>query len=290
VNAVKYDLSTTSRLGNRKSNQDRFAVVETPNAVLMVLADGMSGHADGKLAADTVVDSIVQSFNNTTFPHPKPTKFLEQVIAIAQQDILNAGARQNPPSDPRTTCVAAVVQEGQAWCGHVGDSRLYWLRQGRVLSRTLDHSRVEELYQKGLITAEQREKHPQRNIVTQCMGSRSRRPKPRISLPMPMQPDDVLLLCSDGLWGALPQNQLVEYLNEFDVGYALEELAQKAEENTFPKCDNVSAIAFRWQANTPLEPTLTAKKRVEDNSKDLEELTRSLEEITKAVKALDGGR
>ena len=178
---MKYQLSTTCRLGNRKTNQDRFAVVETTNAVMMVVADGMSGHSDGKLAADTLVESVVRSFNNTKFPHPEPHTFFQQILAIAHQEVLAAGAKQSPPVTPRTTCVLCLVQQATAIWAHVGDSRLYWIRNGKVLEQTRDHSRVEEMYQQGLISAEQKEKHPQRNIVTQCIGSPKKPPKPAIS-------------------------------------------------------------------------------------------------------------
>jgi serine/threonine protein phosphatase PrpC len=286
---MKYQIATASRLGNRKANQDRFAIVETSNAILMVVADGMSGHSDGKLAADTLVDSVVRSFNNTKFPHSKPHVFFSQILTIAQQEVIAAGAQRNPPITPRTTCVLCLVQQGTAIWAHVGDSRLYWIRNGEILEQTRDHSKVEQMYQQGLITAQQKEKHPQRNIVTQCIGSPSKPPKPTISQKTPLTEDDVLLLCSDGLWGQLPTRGLAGSFKKYNVEYALEKLAHNAEQNGFPKSDNISGIAFRWLSNAktrPDHPNSSSKDQEElDHLGDgLDDISRSLDKIQKGIR------
>ena len=282
---MKYQLATTCRLGNRKSNQDRFSVVETGEAVLMVVADGMSGHDEGKLAADTVIDSLVRSFNSTRFPHPAPHKFLAQILAIANKEVLEAGAQRTPPITPRTTCVVCLVQQGSAIWAHVGDSRLYWIRQGKILEQTADHSRVEELYQQGIITAEQKLRHPQRNIVTQCIGSPKKPPKPTISQKTPLSPEDVLLLCSDGLWGQLPEDQLAAGLIQNNIEDALEKLAHDAELNGFPRSDNISAVAFHWLSNE--KSSSAAYKPLLDDLDDLNDgldaMRKTLDEIEKDI-------
>lgn len=252
---MKYQFATASRLGNRKANQDRIAVVETGGAVMMVVADGMSGHADGKLAADTLVESVVRSFNSTRFPHPAPHNFFKQILAIAQREVLAAGARRAPPTTPRTTCVLCLVQNSTATWAHVGDSRLYWIRNGKILEQTQDHSQVEEMYQQGLISLEQKINHPQRNVVTQCIGSPMQPPVPAISRITPLSADDVLLLCSDGLWGQLPPEHLTKVFKQNAVEHAVEQLAHDAEANFFPKSDNISAIAFRWVSQAQFSQT-----------------------------------
>jgi len=282
---MKYQLATTCRLGNRKSNQDRFSVVETSEAVLMVVADGMSGHAQGKLAADTLVESLVHSFNSCRFPHPDPRKFLEQTIGIANKEVLDAGAKCSPPVTPRTTCVVCLVQKGTAIWAHVGDSRLYRIRRGKILDQTADHSRVEELYQQGLITAEQKLRHPQRNIVTQCIGSPTKPPKPTISQPTPLSVDDVLLLCSDGLWGQLPPEQVADGFNQKSIEASLEKLAHDAELNGFPKSDNISAVAFHWLSNeqsaSALQKPLT--EDLDDLSDGMDAMLKTIDEIEKDI-------
>jgi serine/threonine protein phosphatase PrpC len=285
---MKYQLATACRLGNRKANQDRFAVVETSNAVMMVVADGMSGHSDGKLAADTLVESVVRSFNNTKFPHPTPQTFFQQILTIAQQEVLAAGAKQSPPVAPRTTCVLCLVQQGTATWAHVGDSRVYWIRNGKILEQSRDHSRVEQMYQQGLITAEQKERHPQRNIVTQCIGSPNKPPRPTISQKPPLAADDVLLLCSDGLWGQLPNEQLADHFKRYSVDYALEKLAHDAEANGFPKSDNISGIAFRWISDakaqsTHHQPLLKDLEELDHLADGLDDMVRTLDKIEKDI-------
>lgn len=284
---MKYQLATASRLGNRKSNQDRFAVVETNDAILMVVADGMSGHSGGKLAADTLVDSVVRSFNNTRFPHPEPHKFFQQILAIAQQEVVAAGAAHQPPLSPRTTCVLCLVQQGTAIWAHVGDSRLYWIRHGKTLEKTTDHSHVEQMYQQGLIREAEKEKHPQRNIVTQCIGSRKKPPKPAISQKTPLTVDDVLLLCSDGLWGQLPAEQLAGVFLRFDVEYALETLAKNAEANGFPKSDNISAIAFRWFSNA--KSAVSSAQPLPEDVEEMDRLSDSVDDISRALNEIEKG-
>jgi len=285
---MKYHLATTCRLGNRKTNQDRFAVVETCNAVMIVIADGMSGHSEGKLAADTLVDSVVRSFNNTKFPHAMPQKFFQQIIAIAHQEVLDAGKKCSPPVSPRTTCVLCLIQQGTAIWAHVGDSRLYWIRDGKILKHTRDHSRVEEMYQQGLITAEQKLRHPERNIVTQCIGSAKKPPRPTISQTKPLKADDVLLLCSDGLWGQLPEGQLADTFKRYNVNYALDKLAHDAEANGFPKSDNISGVAFHWLSNakSPSEPParlLNDPEELDHLGDGLDSMTRTLNQIEKDI-------
>jgi serine/threonine protein phosphatase PrpC len=282
---MKYQLATTCRLGNRKSNQDRFSVVETNEAILMVVADGMSGHSEGKLAADTVVDSLVRSFNSTRFPHPAPHKFLAQILTIANKEVLEAGMKCSPPVTPRTTCVVCLVQQGYAIWAHVGDSRLYWIRNGNILEQTSDHSRVEELYQQGLITAEQKLRHPQRNIVTQCIGSPRKPPRPTISQKTPLSSDDVLLLCSDGLWGQLTEDRVSGGFTQNNIEEALEKLAHDAELNGFPKSDNISAVAFHWMSNekttsTPYKPLL---EDLDDLNDGLDAMRKTLDDIEKGI-------
>lgn len=280
---MDYFISTTSLLGNRSSNQDKVGVAEKKDAVLLVLADGMSGHAGGKLASETFVKSVSQSFHASQFPHPIPKKFLREIITIANQDVLDVGARQNPPQQPRTTCVVALIQQGHAWWAHIGDSRLYLLRNGTTNIQTTDHSKVAELFSRGLISKEERQKHPERHIITRCIGTPNIRPMPTVSDKTELQHDDVLLLCTDGLWGALPEEELLQYMDNNHIESALEELAIKAETATYPHSDNVSAVALRWNS-------LKGHKHIREEAADddFNDLGDDLDAINQAVQKLQG--
>ena len=279
---MKYDIAYTNRLGNRHSNEDRFTAVETPHAVFMVLADGMGGHRGGKLAAQTAVDCAAQLFNNIHKPLADPPQFLEDAIRIAHLDVLQAGRMQHPPMDPRTTCVMCLVQDGYAWWAHVGDSRLYHLRFSRVISHTIDHSEVEDLFQHGLITEQEKLTHPSRNMVLQCIGSPRHVPQPAFSSKTALQRGDVLLLCSDGLWSAYNDEQLGRQLRGTELSEAIETLAYEAEAKTFPNSDNISVMAMRWQSSAAIEAA-----PLDPGGSEYDELAEGLNAIDRALREFE---
>jgi serine/threonine protein phosphatase PrpC len=139
-----------------------------------------------------------------------------------------------------------VVQDGIVHWSHVGDSRAYHLRNGNIVSRTRDHSQVEEMVRLGVIGADQARGHTQRHIVTRCMGSSTHMPVPDFSAPTPLQANDTLLLCTDGLWGPLNEDSFATTLSTGDLHVSLNRLAQAAEVASQPRSDNITAIAFRW--------------------------------------------
>lgn len=278
---MKYDIATANRLGDRKENQDRIGVVETPSTLVMVVADGMGGLSGGKLAAETFVNSIIRSTNNAGLPLQDPLVFLEQVIKIGHYDVLAAGRRQHPPIEPGTTCVICVLQGGCAWWAHVGDSRLYHLRRGHILSRTKDHSQVEKLVREGRIRPQDRHHHPEQNIITRCIGCGVTLPEPSFSRQTVLEPEDILLLCTDGLWGALIESQLGDALCSSRLDTDLNALAQHAESESYPKSDNISAIALRWEFNAA--NTLASFVHLETDGEQLEDLSEGLKAINRVV-------
>lgn len=282
---MDYSITTTSLLGNRQVNQDKVGIAEKSEAVLLVLADGMSGHAGGKLAAETFVESVIESFNSCQFPHPDPKKFLSEVITIANQDVINAGAKENPPQQPRTTCVVTLMQQGHAWWAHVGDSRLYLLRHGVTHIRTEDHSKVAEMHRKGLISAEEMLKHPERNIITRCIGTPQIRVLPTISDETELLHNDIIFLCTDGLWGAVSEELLRQYMEENNLDESLEQLAEKAEANSYPHSDNISAVALRWNSEKGRKTI-----REQESEHEFDELSEGLDAINMALRKLEQGK
>lgn len=253
---MRYVTALANRLGNRACNQDRARIVERGPAVLLALADGMGGHARGELAAQALVDSLERSFHDQTLPIADPATFLQQACARAHEDILAVGLRQDEPVYPRTTAVIGLLQHNRVWWAHLGDSRLYWIRDGRLLARTRDHTYVEELLRRRAIDEQAAQSHPMRNYVTQCLGGPQEAARPTLGEPVDLQIGDQLLLCSDGFWGALEEDELLQRLNAPELDDALQQLADAAERNAYPNSDNVSAIALRLLAaqEVNLEP------------------------------------
>lgn len=248
---MKYQLAYHSLRGARHTNEDRVAVAERDNAVLMVLADGLGGHAGGALAAETLVQTVVHAFQAVRAPLiERPSAFLALAILQAHQRIVDLGRRAGPPLEPRTTCVVCLVQGGYAYWAHVGDSRLYHLRDGRVQRRTHDHSTLEQLCQAGLLSEEEMGAHPQKSHLLECVGGRQR---PTISLSEEtlLLRDDILLLVSDGVWEALTTEAIIRHVDRPVLEEGIEELLLACERSMPQACDNVSAVALRWEEAAP---------------------------------------
>ena len=142
----------------------------TEHAVLLVVVDGMGGHADGARAAEITLRVLLEAFRQTPQPVFDPLGFLHLCLGKAHEAVVRLGLPLPLDKRPRATCALCLVQQGSAYFAHVGDSRIYWLRQGTVLTRTRDHSHVELLLQEGLINARQAQNHPMRNFVETCLG------------------------------------------------------------------------------------------------------------------------
>lgn len=251
---MRYQYALTNRLGNRASNQDRCVIRHGEERALLVVADGMGGHARGDLAAQAAVDTLSRLFREQNGPIPDPRAFLERALTRAHEQVVRVGQAQQPPIEPRTTCVVCLVQGRSAWWAHVGDSRLYLLRDGRCLVRTRDHAYVDELVQRGEISEAEARHHPMRNSVSQCLGGSSSLPEASFGQMDELRPGDCLLLCSDGLWSALPENRLETLQDKPDLNRALEQLAEDAERASYPRSDNISAVALRWLEHKAIQP------------------------------------
>jgi len=274
---MKYQLSKTSRLGNRFVNEDRIGFAEHDDAVLLVLADGMGGYSGGQIASKTLVNRMLRQFQRSKLPSADPTTFLKDLVTDAHLAVLRAGSEQYPPIEPRTTCVVCLIQDNCAWWAHVGDSRLYLFRGGKPFTHTIDHSKIEELRRKGKLTQEEMDGHPQRHLVTRCVGYQKHPPIPSVSKKMPLEKYDMILLCSDGLWGPLSEDDIADTLSQDALDKAVERVAYQAEFRSYPEADNISAIAFRWISNETNPVTTQKTKSVKD------ELTETLDALDNAI-------
>jgi len=245
---MNVSIAHESRKGGRPYNQDRLAYCRTSDALLLALADGMGGHAGGEVAAQAAVENLGEAFRAQAKPAlPDPEAFVSGAMARAHSAVL-AKARQSGLGDePRTTLVACVVQGGQAYWTFVGDSRLYVIREGKILMRTRDHTYVQQLVDAGRIREEAVLSHPERNKLLRCLGGASTPPLREPVGRSPLAKGDIVLLCSDGLWGPLTPRLLVIGLLGKPPARALPELMSLAESRGGPGCDNISALAMQWQ-------------------------------------------
>lgn len=244
---MKYEAAQINRLGNRDANEDRFDIVEHEGTILMVLADGMGGHSGGEIAAQVYVSTIRKRFCSAAKPVADIENFIASSIVAAHQAVVSIGNRQTPPISPRTTGVIAVIQNGILDFAHIGDSRLYLIRNNRIAFRTRDNSYVERLFQKGKISEEEMMTHPKRHHLSECIGGDPTPPMITRGRPTPLKYGDVVLMCSDGFWGGIAEEKMCAKLSLTGLEDALDDMAQAAEHETYPASDNISVIAVHWQ-------------------------------------------
>ena len=167
----------------------------------------------------------------------------------AHHQIIRYASEKGMLDTPRTTLVAAVVQAGSATWVHCGDSRLYVVRDGELLTRTRDHSYLEQ-QSAGVIRMDR----INRNILFTCLGSPTK-PVFDVTGPIVLQQGDKILLCSDGLWGSINDVDIVRHLSTQSVSDAVPDLVELALRNGGDHSDNVTVIAFEWETPDSFEST-----------------------------------
>ncbi len=250
---MRFSVYQESHIGGRRNNQDRMGYSFTRDALLLLLADGMGGHIQGEMAATISLQTIGTLFQQNATPYvKKPEKFLEDSFFAAHREIHRYRAINNLPETPRTTIVACLIQHNNAYWAHCGDSRLYWMRRGQILARTRDHSRIETLIAQGKVDPSERDTHPERNKLFNCLGAPNM-PIVELSRRASLQAGDVILLCSDGLWSVLPDHVLAQSLHQNTVVRAVPELLTTATGIAGKSSDNVTALAMMWEGTSVLQ-------------------------------------
>jgi serine/threonine protein phosphatase PrpC len=247
---MKFSVFQVSRRGGREKNEDRMGYCYTRQSGLFVLADGMGGHPEGEVAAQLALQAVSAQFQKEARPSVKDIPgFLTAGLMAAHHQIIRYASDKGMLDTPRTTLVVAVVQDGCASWIHCGDSRLYVVRKGALLTRTRDHSYME---------------HPppgdvrldliNRNILFTCLGSPTR-PVFDVTGPVTLEHGDKILLCSDGLWGTLDETEIVRQLASLPVAEAVPDLVEKALRKAGSHSDNVTVLAMEWETPNEQEST-----------------------------------
>jgi len=245
-----YGLTDVGR--QRQHNEDTFLVAD--EAQLFLVADGMGGHAAGEIASRIAVDSISEFIVHTkeddgTWPHAydehytRTTNRLMAALRMANTKVLEAMRKDAKLRGMGTTVVACMADDGKISVAHVGDSRAYMIRNGKISRITNDHSWVYEQVQAGMLTEAEAEKHPLRNVITRALGG-ALAVNPDAS-EIESRPGDIYLLCSDGLTGMVPEDEILKLVTENagDLEKACKELIDTA--NARGGLDNVTAILVK---------------------------------------------
>ena len=266
---MRFTIYQESRQGGRANNEDRTTCCYSRDALLMVIADGMGGHHYGEIASQIAVQTMADAFQREARPVlADPFRFLQKGMTNAHHAITDYAARHKLKDSPRTTCVACVVQDNIAYWAHAGDSRLYLMRDDRVIAQTRDHSRIRLLIDEGMISEAQAAVHPDRNKIYSCLGSPTP-PEIEFSRKTPLTHGDIVLLSTDGLWGVTSGEQMALALKGPNFLQTVPKLLADAEVKGGPHGDNLSVVAVRWEDSY-----------VEEESSAISTMTMSQDEVT----------
>lgn len=245
---MRFSVFQVSRKGGREKNEDRMGYCYTRESGLFLLADGMGGHPEGEVAAQLALQTISALYQKEARPFIKNTvAFLSVALMAAHQRLLRYASEKEMLDTPRTTLVAVILQDtGFTWV-HCGDSRLYVVRKGELLMRTRDHSYLEQ-QSAGVYKPER----INRNILFSCLGSPTK-PVLNVTGPVLLQQGDKLMLCSDGLWGSLSEEEIIYHLASKTVSQAVPDLVKSALHLGGEQSDNVTVLAVEWETPDVLE-------------------------------------
>jgi serine/threonine protein phosphatase PrpC len=213
----------------RETNEDTIGYYQPDDpdqiGVLVVVADGMGGHSAGEVASRLAVETVIQYYTEHS---ATPETALPNAIKQANRVIQQAAAHNAHLHGMGTTCTALAIRHGWAYCAHVGDSRLYLMRDGQLLQMTEDHSAVMDLVKRGVIDRDLARHHPDRNVIVRALGSRAEVEVAEWPRPLFLRPDDRFLLSSDGLHDLVSDDELAQVLSSQEPSQACETLIEMA--------------------------------------------------------------
>ncbi|MCW2310682.1 PP2C family protein-serine/threonine phosphatase [Rhodoferax antarcticus] len=253
---MKFSVFQVSRKGARDKNEDRMGYCYTSGSAMFMLADGMGGHPEGEVAAQLAIQTMAALFQKEAKPElANVAGFLNNAVRSAHRQILRYAIDRGMLDAPRTTVVLAVIQNGAMSWTHCGDSRLYLIRQAELLMRSRDHSLLEQDLLKP--SALRSDNVRNRNVLFTCLGSPTR-PVYDLVGPVNLQQGDRVMLCSDGLWSALSEQDIVADLMQKPVDLAVPDLVEKALRLAGSHSDNVTCLALEWETPDTFETTRAA--------------------------------
>jgi len=243
---MRFSVYQVSRKGGREKNEDRMGYCYTRDSGLFALADGMGGHPEGEMASQIALQTLAALYQRDARPSLKdPIRFLHEAIMAGHHQLLRYASERGLIDTPRTTIVACVMQGNTAYWAHCGDSRLYFVRGDKLIARTRDHSYSE--LQETLSAVVPIAERYNRNVLFTCLGSPGK-PVVDTAGPLILQEGDRVLLCSDGLWGSLPDEVITQQMATRTISDAVPELVEQALRKAGPKSDNVTVLSVEWES------------------------------------------
>lgn len=243
VRGSEIEVANLSDVGRkRKHNEDCYGFFRiAEDEVLAIVADGMGGHASGEVASRMAVETVQEVYVKER-GEQGVLDALRSAFEVANFSILQRSLEQDELNGMGTTATALVIIGDQMFLSHMGDSRAYLFRDSSATQLTRDHSMVNRMVEQGLLNREEAERHPQRNVIYKALGV-SREAEPELIGPLPVHPDDIFLLCSDGLTNLVKDEELSRIVKKEKSQKACEKLVQLA--NKRGGDDNITVQILR---------------------------------------------
>ncbi|MGQ0766750.1 MAG: Stp1/IreP family PP2C-type Ser/Thr phosphatase [Gemmatimonadota bacterium] len=257
----------------REINEDSVQVLRPETAadvarigVLAIVCDGMGGHEAGEVASRLALEAFVRQVRSD---ESDPAKLLVRAMEAANRAVVDAAARETRLSGMGTTCTALLLRDGLAHCAHVGDSRCYMIRDGEIFLMTEDHSAVMELVRRGAISLDEARHHPDKNVISRALGSQRNVAVTSWPQPMVVRPGDRFLVCSDGLYDLVSDEDIRVVAGGYDPQDACDRLVQMAREHG--GFDNISVAVLSMgesrRESSPPESTTPRETRIVESPK-----------------------
>jgi PPM family protein phosphatase len=256
----KHIVASSIHQGARTEQQDFFGTYEIPKlGSLFIVCDGMGGPPGGKIASEQATRIIIQSLLDSQVPEPRAA--LENAIAFANRQIFEFGKRNSEFLGLGTTVTAVLLHPNYAVASHVGDSRIYLLRNGKKVYRSNDHSKVFEQYvNRGQMTEEEARTHEEKSRITRYLGIGTTVEVETQVIPYIAK--DRLILCSDGIWESMPEEYLLKWFTQpKPANLVAEELSQNVLGLNHPRQDNLTILAVDIKSDSKLEPPLDMRTK-----------------------------
>lgn len=252
-----------SRIGGRPENQDSYGWQETSFGYLVTVCDGMGGGPGGKTASSIAVKEIITGISEASKDEEIPNIIIK-AIRRANMAIIEAGNETPALKGMGSTATVLLLSENSAYLAHVGDSRVYQLRNGKKVFRTFDHSMVFEMVQQGVITEEQARLSAQSNIITRALGI-----KPDVQVDVQevsYEAGDRFMLCSDGIHGSMPEEELIKMVSnkKSKLGAITDDIATFVDNigrSSGGGHDNLTLAIIETKINSKLKPKMSKQTK-----------------------------
>jgi serine/threonine protein phosphatase PrpC len=252
--SLAFDLATLSDVGSERANNEDCcgSFVAGATSALFAVADGVGGYEGGELASKMAIDITLKTYSESP-PSWGPLKRLHRAVQQANIEIYDRAIVVPELRRMATTITAAVIDGGELYAAHVGDTRLYLIRGDRMTQLTKDHTVTGDRLRMGLISAERARTHPDRSTLTRSVGPELIVAVDKIS--MSLEQGDILLLCTDGLYNVLEEGDIHALIFDVQASTAVKRLIDAA--NAKGSIDNLTAGILRVTGELPSRETGT---------------------------------